>query len=111
MKKDIKISNNIKELLYNSVEKFSDNIAFTTKIQVGDKIEYRETTYKQLLEDINCLGTAMYDLGLEESRISVIGKNRYEWAVAHLANLLGGIVSVPLDKGLQNKYQILYFNE
>ncbi len=101
MKKDIKIFNNIKELLYNSVEKFSDNIAFTTKIQVGDKIEYRETTYKQLLEDINCLGTAMYDLGLEESRISVIGKNRYEWAVAHLANLLGGIVSVPLDKGLQ----------
>ncbi len=101
MKKDIKMFNNIKELLYNSVEKYSNNIAFTTKIQVGDKTEYKETTYQELLEDINCLGTALYDLGLEEARISVIGKNRYEWAVSHLANLLGGIVSVPLDKGLQ----------
>lgn len=101
MKKDIKMFNNIKELIYNSVEQYSNNIAFTTKIKSSEEIKYKETSYKELLEDVNCFGTALYDLGLEKSRVAVIGKNRYEWAVAHLANLLGGIVSVPLDKGLQ----------
>lgn len=101
MKKDIKMFNNIKEVIYNSVEQYSDNIAFTTKIKIGEAVKYKETSYKQLLEDVNCFGTALYDLGLEDSRVAVVGKNRYEWAVAHLANLLGGIVSVPLDKGLQ----------
>lgn len=101
MKKDIKMFNNIKELIYNSVEQYPDNIAFTTKVKIGEKIKYKEISYKELLEDVNCFGTALYDLGLEESRVAVVGKNRYEWVVAHLGNLLGGIVSVPLDKGLQ----------
>lgn len=101
MKKDIKMFNNIKELIYNSVEQYPDNIAFTTKVKIGEKIKYKEISYKELLEDVNCFGTALYDLGLEKSRVAVVGKNRYEWVVAHLGNLLGGIVSVPLDKGLQ----------
>ena len=98
---DIKMFNNIKELIYNSVDKYSKNIAFTTKVKVGEEIKYKETSYKELLDGINSLGTSLYDLGLENSRVAVIGKNRYEWVIAHLANLLGGIVSVPLDKGLQ----------
>ena len=53
------------------------------------------------LEEINKLGSALYKLGLKGKRVAIIGKNRYEWAVAHLANLLGGIVCVPLDKDLQ----------
>lgn len=101
MKKDIKMFNNIKELIYNSAKEYSDNIAFTTKVKVGEEVKYKETSYKELLEDVNCFGTALYDLGLEKSRVAVVGKNRYEWVVAHLGNLLGGIVSVPLDKGLQ----------
>ena len=34
-------------------------------------------------------------------RIAIIGKNRYEWVLAHVTNLFGGIISVPLDKDLQ----------
>ena len=40
-------------------------------------------------------------MGLKGKRIALVGRNRYEWAVSHLANLLGGMVSVPLDKELQ----------
>lgn len=100
-KKNITLFNNIKELIYNSAEKYANNIAFTTKIQKNDEVKYKEITYKQLLNDINCFGTGLYALGLENKRVAVIGKNSYEWIMAHLANLLGGIVSVPLDKGLQ----------
>lgn len=101
MKKEINLFNNIKELIYNSVEKYGNKIAFTTKIKKSDKVEYKEISYNELLEDINNFGTALYNLGLENSRIAIVGKNSYEWAMAHLTNLLGGIVSVPLDKGLQ----------
>ena len=48
-------------------------------------------------------GTAFYEKGLQGKRIAIIGKNQYHWAISHLACLLGGIVSVPLDKDLQEK--------
>ena len=92
---------NIKELLYGSAEKYGDKTAFTIKHQNGKEIEYDDKSYKDLLEDVNEFGAGLFDLGLKGKRVVVIGKNRYEWAVAHLANLLGGIVCVPLDKDLQ----------
>ena len=92
---------NIKEIIYNSVKLYPENIAFTIKEKKEDKIEYKNITYTQLLEDINALGTALYEKGLQGKRIAIIGKNQYHWAISHLACLLGGIVSVPLDKDLQ----------
>lgn len=92
---------NIKEIIYNSVKLYPENVAFTIKTKMGKEAEYKEIKYKELLEDINGLGTSLYDMELQNSRVAVIGKNSYEWAVAHLTNLLGGIVSVPLDKELQ----------
>ena len=92
---------NIKDLLYHSANTYADNIAFTTKIKNGKEVEYINHTYTNLLEDINCFGASLYKLGLQGKRSAVVGHNCYEWSVAHLSNLLGGIVSVPLDKGLQ----------
>ena len=93
--------NNIKEIIYNSANVYEKNTAFVIKNKKDGKTNYIDVSYKQLLEDINCLGTAYYSLKLQKKRIAIIGKNRYEWALAHLANLLGGIVSIPLDKDLQ----------
>lgn len=91
----------IKEIIYNSAKVYSENIAFVIKHQEDKKVSYENITYKKMLEDVNALGTALYDLGFKGKRVAVIGKNRYEWVMTHLANLLGGIVSVPLDKDLQ----------
>ena len=93
--------NNIKEIIYNSAKKFSKQIAFVIKHQENKKVTYENITYEKLLKDINSFGTALYNKGLNQKRVAIIGKNRYEWVVSHLANLLGGIVSVPLDKDLQ----------
>lgn len=92
---------NIKEILYHSAQVYAKNIAFTIKHKEEKKVSYEDVTYKRLLKDVNKLGTAFYNIGLKAKRIAVIGKNRYEWVISHLANLLGGIVSVPLDKDLQ----------
>ena len=93
---------NVKDIIYYSAKNFKDRIAFVIKHKKdNNEVEYENITYKKLLEDINKLGTAFYSMKLIGKRIAVIGKNRYEWVLAHLANLLGGIVSVPLDKDLQ----------
>ncbi len=91
----------IKDIIYNSAKVYSENIAFVIKHKNSDGVEYENITYKGLLEDINKLGTAFYSMGLKEKRVAIIGKNRYEWVISHLANMLGGMVSVPLDKDLQ----------
>ena len=94
--------NNVKEIIYNSAKVHKDRIAFVIKHKDENKnITYENITYERLLEDVNAFGAAMYSLGFKGKRVAVIGKNRYEWVQAHLANLLGGIVSVPLDKDLQ----------
>ncbi len=100
-KPEIQEFDNIKEIIYNSKEEYKNSIAFVVKNKKDGKINYENITYERLLEDINKLGTALYQMGFKGKRVAIIGKNRYEWALSHLANLLGGITSVPLDKDLQ----------
>ena len=92
---------NVKDIIYNSAKVFKEQIAFVIKHKDGDNIEYENVTYKRLLEDINKLGAAFYAMKLKAKRIAIIGRNRYEWVLAHLANMLGGMISIPLDKDLE----------
>jgi long-chain acyl-CoA synthetase len=99
--KNIKEYNNIKDMMTDVASQRGEEIVFTNKIKEDKTVKYEEITYTRLLEDINSLGTSLYENGFENSRIAIAGRNRYEWIVAHLANLMGGIVSVPLDKELK----------
>ena len=91
---------NVKEIVYHMAKEYNESTAFVIKHKNKDNIKYENISYKGLLEDINGLGTEYFSMGLNQKRIAVIGKNRYEWVLAYLTNLLGGIVSVPLDKDL-----------
>ena len=93
--------NNLKEVLYNTVKLYPENIAFCNKIINGKDIVYENISYASFLNDINAFGTKLYDLGYQDKIIAIVGKNRYEWVVAHMSNMLGNMVSVPLDKDLQ----------
>ena len=93
--------NNIKEIIYNSAKVYGEKTAFVIKKKENGNVTYINKSYTRLLEDVNALGTELYSMGLKDKKIAVIGKNRYEWIVSHLANVMGGIVSVPLDKDLQ----------
>ncbi|MDR0978892.1 MAG: AMP-binding protein [Lachnospiraceae bacterium] len=91
---------NLRELVYDSAEKYGDNIAFIIKHKNGDKVEYENKTYKKLKEDINALGTSLIKLGLKNKRVAIIASNRYEWAVAYFATVNGTGIVVPLDRSL-----------
>ena len=89
---------NIKQIIEHSAKVYGNKAAFIIKNENKEKIK---VSYKEFLDDINAFGTALYDLGYKGKRVAIIGKNRYEWVVAHLANQFGGMISVPLDKDLQ----------
>lgn len=90
----------IRELVNETVKTYPDNIAFIIKEKQGEKITYKNITYKMLKEDIDALGTALIDLGLRDKKIAIIANNRYEWCIGYLATLCGVGIVVPLDKSL-----------
>ncbi len=89
----------IRELVNDAVKTYPNNIAFIVK-EKKEEVTYNNITYKMLQEDINKLGTALIDLGLEGKKIAIISNNRYEWCLAYLATLCGVGIVVPLDKSL-----------
>ena len=90
----------LKEVLSKTVKEYPDNIAFIIKNKKGKEVSYTKIKYSQFQEEVNKLGTALIDLGFKDKRVAIIGKNRYEWALAYMAALNGVGITVPLDKGL-----------
>lgn len=90
--------NNFKEMILNTQKEFGDRPAFKFKTDEPGKL--REILYKDYLEEVIALSTALNSVGLENKRIGIIGENRYEWEMAYLAITAGTGVAVPLDKGL-----------
>ena len=86
---------NIKEMLINSAEKYGDNVAY--------KIDDKNITYKEVKNNVDSLGTALINKGLQGKRIAVIGQNSYNWEIAYLSIVCGTGVVVPLDKMLPEK--------
>lgn len=91
---------NIKDIIYDTVKRFPDNIAFVIKNKKGKEVSYRDVKYKELIEEVNNFGTGLYSLGLKDKRVAIISKNRYEWALSYITTLLGNFIAIPLDKGL-----------
>lgn len=87
-----------KQLLESSAELYGDMPLFKQKFKRNEP--FKAITYKETLDDVNALGTALIGLGLKDKHIGVIGKNCYQWAESYLA-VAGGVgVIVPLDKEL-----------
>ncbi|WP_245570845.1 AMP-dependent synthetase/ligase [Anaerovorax odorimutans] len=98
MYKDIRPITDIKHMFETSVELYGNNTAFHVKDKEGGP--YRSITFKESKIDVDALGTAFISLGLKDKKISIIGENRYDWAITYLAIVCGTGVAVPLDKEL-----------
>lgn len=97
---DAKEFRDIREMINESAQKYANNIAFIVKEKQEGEVSYKNITYKMLQQDINKLGTALIDLGLQGKRIAIIANNCYEWCLSYLATLCGVGIVVPLDKSL-----------
>ena len=90
----------LKDMIKNTEEKFSDRPAYLFK--TDKEGVFKEIKYKEFINEINFLGTRLINIGLKNKRIAVISENRYEWEVSYLAVAAGTGVIVPLDKALPN---------
>ncbi len=97
----------IREYISNGIKKYPNNNAFILKHKNGKEVSYTNITYTKFGENIKAFGTALINHGLENKRIAIIGKNRYEWAIAFVSTLCGVGITVPLDKGLPEQEIIL----
>lgn len=86
----------IKELIYNTAEKFPDRNAFKIK----EKGVVRGETFAQLKDDVEALGTSLFARGFKNAKIGIIGENSFPWFLSFLAAVCGGCTAVPYDKGL-----------
>ena len=92
---------NFRELVNRSAKKYPNNIAYKFKENLGKPNQkVVEKTYKEVKEEIECLGTVLLKMGLENKKIALIGSNRYEWCESYFAITMSNMVVVPLDKAL-----------
>lgn len=86
----------LRELIDGSARLYSTRPAFHVKKEGS----YQPISYSRLREEIDSLGTALFDRGLARRRVMLIGENCYEWALSYLTVLCGGGVVLPADREL-----------
>lgn len=92
--------NNFRDLVFYSIQHYSNHIAYKYKNKPSDK-EVITKTYADAGKDIKAFGTAMLNRKLK--RVAVIGENRYEWCMTYLGITTSGLTIVPLDKLLPSQ--------
>lgn len=88
---------NLKDMLLQKAETKSESIAFTYSKGKNGIIE---KSYKEFNEEVNALGTWIFNEGLQGKHIAIMGENSYEWLLCFFAIVNGGNVAVPIDKEL-----------
>lgn len=98
---DAKAFKNLKEMINNTKVEYAESTAF--KFKNPETKEIYTMSYKDYLDEVDALGTALISIGLKDKRIGLIGENRYEWEEAYLSITCGTGIVVPLDKALTEK--------
>ena len=89
---------NLKELVKLRTQ-MPNKIAF----QYKKRKEIINVTAMQFKNEIEYLGTYLYNCGLKDSKAALIGENSYQWILSYFAVVTGGNVIVPIDKELSNE--------
>lgn len=118
---DIHAVTDLKDLIYTSCSKFENRKAFIRKFEqdieentageaddgaqkasraAATEKRYSEVTYKELLADMDGLGTAMINMDLGGSNVAIIGRNGYKWQMSYLAVASGVGTVVPIEYDL-----------
>jgi len=90
----------LKDMVCQRTAESFDEIAFSFMSTTG---RTARRTFGEFSDDINCLGTYLFDKGYHGKHIAIIGKNSYEWLVAFMAIVNGGNIAVPIDKDLPSE--------
>ncbi len=90
----------LRQMISESCSLYADRTAYLVKKYKGG--EFLPLSYRMLKNDIDALGTKLYDMGLCGRNIALIGTGCYEWMVTYLAVVCGIGVIVPVDRELDS---------
>ena len=90
--------NNIREIMLDTINKYPKNRAFILKDKDGN---HSNITFEEFLVEIKNFSTGLFNLGLKNKRIAIVGNNTYMWALSYVTILMSNMIAVPLDKGLE----------
>lgn len=91
--------NSLRDIIDSGEKLYEDKIAFKYK----DHGEVVSVSYEKFKADVDALGTALCDMGLEGKHIGLIGDNSYNWVRSFLTVLCSNSVIVPIDKELSSE--------
>lgn len=94
---EVREFHNFRKLLEQSEALYGNSPAFKVKNKIGQILDISYTRFKA---DVEALGTALLDLGLDGCKVAVAGANSYKWCTSYLAVGSGVGVVVPTDKEL-----------
>lgn len=89
----------LKEMVKKRAEHTPDETAF---LYSSGKNSIKKKTCQEFNDDIDAVGTFLYEKGYVSSHIAIIGENSYEWLVTFFAIANGGNVAVPIDRELSS---------
>lgn len=95
--KQYPLMTDFKEVLHYIVDNYGDNTAF----RFNGENDVVEISYRKFKSDVEAMGTYLYDIGVIDKHVGLIGENSYEWIVSYFAVVCGGSVIVPVDKELK----------
>ena len=79
---------NLRDLVLDSRIRYPDKDAFIYRKKPN--LAEIHKTFKDFVDDVEYIGTALIELGLSREHISVVGENAYEWVVSYSA-IVGGV--------------------
>lgn len=102
MKKELKMYEvpkieSLQDMVLQSARRYGPKIA----LEDLNDTPLKRLTYRELLDNILLLGSALKQLGLKErSHVALIGENRVQWSLSYLTLMCFNYVIVPIDKNL-----------
>jgi len=87
----------LKDLLLSTKESFGSSNVFIYKDSENGVVNI---SAEQFLQDVVSFGTALYELGIKNKHVALVGENSYKWIVAYYAIAGSGNVVVPIDPAL-----------
>ena len=85
---------NLKDLISYCANEYKDKTAFMFE---NDNKQIIKISYIDFLNEVNALGTALYDINFHNVTVALVAENSYYWILSYFAVVNGGNIIVPLD--------------
>lgn len=87
---------NIRDLVFDTRNNHGTRDAFVYRKNPTEAEIHK--TYNDFVGDVEYLGTSLFERGMDDAHLAVIGENSYEWMLSYASILSCGAVGIPLDR-------------